>query len=1211
MLNRMKWVLGTAAVLITTQVVADVPIAQTPMAGVGASYGPNIALALSIEFPTAKQAYLGTNDFNASSKYIGYFDPDKCYVYNAGGYFEPVATADNIGANDRSCSGQFWRGTSGRSSGNLLNWLTMSAIDIFRSTLTGGNRAKGTGATAYQDGDTLTFTSLRRSRLVSNNAFTKTAVGKTFASSGWTMAVDGVNYNVVVQVCKTLPGLSAADPLKARDGREENCKAYPQSDSTVVYKPEGLIQRNGTQMRFAALSYLNDNDIARMGGVLRARMKYTGVPSHTKDGLVSMGAEWSGVDGRLVVNPDLADASSSSVTNSGVINYLNKFGDASGYKTYDIAAELYYTALRYFRNKGPVAAYTSGMTAAMKDGFPAITNWDDPLLSSCQKNFIVYIGDTNTHADVGLPGAKPSWQSGVAALHKSPTDDSAFNVSSLLAQMGTYEGVSLDLNTGSQLSPPYLAAMAWWANTNPFRSETDYADARISTFMIDTVENNNPKSQVTNTFYLAAKYGGFTDSNSNGRPDLKSEWSDETGPTSIAAYPNGVPRYFAQANNPENMRNGLENAFRVFGEAVDPSLAILASNQNEAASVSSGRYTYQSSYDPKTWSGDLIAREMTLDTSGGTVKAKSTIVWRAKTSLESQLGTTASTRKAFTLDSQTRKGVDFDSTWFGGLAATHAQKIALNNGDGHGSLRVDYLRGDQAQEADSASPAFRKRAFRLGDIVNSSPAFIPAPSGNPVGCAFAANGTPADKSAIFSRKSLIAVASNDGFLHGFDKDGVERFAYMPASIYSDLPKLTSPSYAHQYFNDGSPKSGNVCFTHNPLTGTAYTNAEAKTVVVGTTGRGGRSVYALDVTSPNSMTKNNVLWEFSHSDLGLTINDVQIVNLVGGQPAVLVSSGYNQTGTTKASLFVLYLDKKIGDAWAENVNYYRIEVPDVAGNTVTPNALGAPGGVDVNGVGYASRAYAGDMNGNLWRFELSNVPASRSVQRIFTAVDDSNVRQPIVAAPRITRHKRGGFLVLFGTGRYFASTDYTLTPQALYGVIDLNGIYLGTTLTASLLEQTLGSVQLGTNGSSEYYGSSASPLLASHNGWYMELTTNERVTSAATLRNKTEVSFTSFVPGHGECNDVGTTWVTRVDIFSGALMSIPLFDTNNDGLADLVASRYKEEVGIVPAVIQVKIGDKDYLCAMGQGDGGMICRQVNSYSTLSTRQGWTEVSLAKH
>ena len=109
---------------------------QTPIVGVGNTYPANVVLALSVEYPTAGAAYdpasapTLTRDQFTKNNYIGYFDPAKCYIYNSGGYFEPTSNATS----DGSCTG------STLFSGKGLNWLTMSAIDIYRQAMTGGNR---------------------------------------------------------------------------------------------------------------------------------------------------------------------------------------------------------------------------------------------------------------------------------------------------------------------------------------------------------------------------------------------------------------------------------------------------------------------------------------------------------------------------------------------------------------------------------------------------------------------------------------------------------------------------------------------------------------------------------------------------------------------------------------------------------------------------------------------------------------------------------------------------------------------------------------------------------------------------------------------------------------------------------------------------------------------------------------------------------------
>src|SRR5690606_22488756 len=142
--------------------------------------------------------------------------------------------------------------------------------------------------------------------------------------------------------------------------------------------------------------YLNQTGNDRNGGVLRAAMKSVGANQAVGDGSVEANpnTEWNEVTGAQVVNPNPTDATASSVQRSGVINYLNQFGYAAGYKGNDPVSELYHAALLYLRGLAPPATHSSGLTDAYKDGFPVITGSNllrdesrDPLINTCQKNF--------------------------------------------------------------------------------------------------------------------------------------------------------------------------------------------------------------------------------------------------------------------------------------------------------------------------------------------------------------------------------------------------------------------------------------------------------------------------------------------------------------------------------------------------------------------------------------------------------------------------------------------------------------------------------------------------------------------------------------------------------------------------------------------------------------------------------------------------------
>ncbi len=133
------------------------------------------------------------------------------------------------------------------------------------------------------------------------------------------------------------------------------------------YKPEGLLQQYANKIRFSAFGYLNQGGDVREGGAMRAPMRFIGpnIPQPLSTTLLTNPQpEWDSTTGIMSVNPDTASASASGVTQSGVMNYLNKFGEfGQTYKTYDNVSELYYAAVRYFENLGNVPEWTNGASA--------------------------------------------------------------------------------------------------------------------------------------------------------------------------------------------------------------------------------------------------------------------------------------------------------------------------------------------------------------------------------------------------------------------------------------------------------------------------------------------------------------------------------------------------------------------------------------------------------------------------------------------------------------------------------------------------------------------------------------------------------------------------------------------------------------------------------------------------------------------------------
>lgn len=256
-----------------------------------------------------------------------------------------------------------------------------------------------------------------------------------------------------------------------------------------------------------------------------------------------------------------------------------------------------------------------------------------------------------------------------------------------------------------------------------------------------------------------------------------------------------------------------------------------------------------------------------------------------------------------------------------------------------------------------------------------------------------------------------------------------KIAYIPYDVISRLGDLVKPYYNkhHEYFVDGSPASGDVFF-----------DSDWHTVLVGGLRGGGRSIYALDITGPDNFAdtspEDTVLWEFQNPDLGYTYGKPSIVRLHNSTWAALFGNGYNSDDQS-ARLFAVQLsnsgkDKTDPTSW---------QILAASGND-KPNGLSEVFPVDVDGDFITDYVYAGDLQGNLWRFDLTSTdPSNWTATKIFTAKDSSGNVQPITTQPQVGSHPYGldyGVMVYFGTGKYLEKGDRNSTPEnTFYGIWD--------------------------------------------------------------------------------------------------------------------------------------------------------------------------------
>ncbi len=631
----------------------------------------------------------------------------------------------------------------------------------------------------------------------------------------------------------------------------------------------------------------------------------------------------------------------------------------------------------------------------------------------------------------------------------------------------------------------------------------------------------------------------------------------------------------------------LQAQFQTIASDITSKVSAASAVSLNAGSWGTGTNLYQAKFSSADWSGQLLSLAINADGSLGSQ------LWDAGQVINSQNWSTG--RQILTYKPSAAigaRGIPFrwpvtpsspTSTEMDTTQSSALNKNASLTTDGYGTQRVSYLRGSTASEAGTCgtcTPSFRSRpTSKLGDIVHSSPNYVAAPAFN-----YPDNFESAPYSAFVStwrnRTPMLYVGANDGMLHAISAtNGQEAMGYVPSAVYSNLSKLTATSYTHQYFVDGGITAGDVFYS-----------GAWHTLLVGGLAAGGQGVFALDITDPSKFAegtaKNVVRWEFTNTndaDMGYSFGQPLIVKTNNGRWSVIVANGYNSTLTGHAVLFVI--DAETGAVTAK--------VDTKVGSTSAPNGLSAPIAADTNGDGIADVVYAGDLSGNLWKFDLSSTTSSNWALAYGTAASPlplfSTGGQPITMRPDLTKTRQGNYLILFGSGQYLATTDNaTTSAQAFYGIIDKGAPVSG---LSNLQQQSILGTATGTDGNtyritSHAVGAPTIDILqtgdnlissSSYNstklGWYINLpTSGERAVTDPAIRSG-RVIFNTLIPSTVQCSAGGNGWVMELDVFTGNRYDSPTFDTNGSrtiNVGDLLQFNSKAantsglQIGSIPA-----------------------------------------------
>lgn len=547
---------------------------------------------------------------------------------------------------------------------------------------------------------------------------------------------------------------------------------------------------------------------------------------------------------------------------------------------------------------------------------------------------------------------------------------------------------------------------------------------------------------------------------------------------------------FVSASSPSEFTAGLGKALAAIAQRTG-SFSNVATN---SASLNAGSRVFSASYVSGTWTGTVKGQPVTRDGlgAGWTSSIPSLAARKVFTSTTTDAGATFPTASQQTALARVGGPADY--------AVTGADNAA-------------YIKGDTSREERNGGLLRNRPSTVLGDIVGSSPFYVP-------------------------ETNTLYVGANDGMLHAFDgTSGQELFAYVPRIInFTQLATLSRGDYSHKFFVDGP-----VVVTERALT-------PNKNILVGSLGRGGKGLFALDVSAPASATATSVaLWERQDTpggNMGQVLGRPILSNVQGTSAAAVVFGNGVNSSHDRAVLVVMN---------AQTGAVIR-EIDTGAGSSAAPNGLSAPTGVYGPDGKTLAYVYAGDMLGNVWKFDLTDTSsAAWTATRLFTAQDATGKAQPISAGVTVATHpwtnKRW---IFFGTGRYLTTEDAdssNVSVQSMYGFIDSGAAVSRSDLTRRTVQVTSGT-------SSGYpvrafEGRTSLPI--SSKGWYIDLPdAGERIVQDAQVVS-TYLITASMIPTGNACDADGRGYVNALDAFTGTSAASSYFDLDkNAGTDDTVS-----------------------------------------------------------
>jgi len=608
--------------------------------------------------------------------------------------------------------------------------------------------------------------------------------------------------------------------------------------------------------------------------------------------------------------------------------------------TYTVLAETLFTAAQYFAGgKGPSGLgeykgdggsnyqYYSGRSAYSArdtDDYGKRIDNSSPVQWWCQKNFVIFMTDGESNCD-------SDWDR-------------------LVDTVGDHDGDGKDTPYAKPDFPDwddrelhnYLDDVAQWMYDNDLRSDMEGPNGEIQNVITYTI--------------------GF-------RIDMK--LLEEAGTQ-------GGGLYFT-ADDYDQLKEAFENALAdIIKKAASGTAASIISTAQQAQNR-----LFRAKFDPETWGGFLEAYSLPYDPKSPNP------VWDEKADGPSSLRyRSPESRRIFVaLDDEPGDGVKVVRR-----IELLSSNVNITDADNHPLYELLGF-SDRAEAQDfieyirnKAFEKFRKRKYKIGDIVHSTPAVT---------------------------RDTVYVGTNAGVVHAFDSNtGTEKWAFVPNNLLGKLKDLARMDYCHEYFVDLSPVVVRL-----------QRGTELKTILICGERGGGDAYFALDVTGDEPVP----LWQFQDNELGESWSIPFIGRVKVGEKGVKLAAFFGsgfENSPPRGNLYALDVEEGsiIGNV-------------ELKGPPSDP--LNSPTAADSNDDGLLDSLYAGDLGGRVFKVTLDVDPASWAKQQLFVTLP----AQPISIPMSLSYYDAdpSHLFVYFGTGKYYTMDDrLDTTIQSFYAIKD-NGL----------------------------------------------------------------------------------------------------------------------------------------------------------------------------